>query len=87
MQNLAVPLTVGASVLVVSFLIMTCLPRWRRIYAIGLVGSVLHLIGVIRWQVFHSNFLLLDLAGVALMCIAGFWTLGRAIIQMKGRQA
>jgi hypothetical protein len=88
MSNHSVLLITSASLLLLSFLIMTCVvPRWRWIYAIGLVGSVMHLMGVIRWQIFHDSFLFIDLSGVALMGIAGFWSLGRAINKEKRRHA
>jgi hypothetical protein len=70
---------VSSSLLVMSFALMACVGRKRSIYGIGLIGSILHLIGTIRWQTSHENFLFVDLTGVALMCVAAFWTLSDAI--------
>jgi hypothetical protein len=81
MRNDPILPIIAASLLVISFALMTCFGRDRSIYGIGLVGSLLHLIGTIPWQILHESFLPIDLVGVALVCVAGFWTLGRAMIR------
>jgi hypothetical protein len=83
----SVHLIVGSSLIALGFLVMTCIAPQRRWVAVGLMGSVLHLIGVIRSQLYQDPSLALDLTGVALIGISFLWMLRRAITDTKRRHA
>ena len=79
MQGHSIHLLIGSSVMVVSFLLMTCFGRSRGIFAIGLAGSLLHLMSSLPLGIFNAPSLFLDLSGVALMCIPAVWMLCRSV--------
>jgi hypothetical protein len=87
MQGHFIHLLIGSSVMVASFLLMTCVGRPHWIYAIGLAGSVLHLIGVFHVEVFNIPNLFLDLFGVTLVCISSAIILRNSIARMNGGHA
>jgi hypothetical protein len=87
MSDISFALFFSASTTIVGFLVMTCMRRLRPAAAIGLVGSFLHLLAIIRWQLLHESFLVIDLFGVALTSISAVLLGMRAITQPKRSHA
>jgi hypothetical protein len=86
MPSPSIHLVVGSCIIAASFLLMACLPPRRRIYTLGFIGSLMHLIAVIRFYDRPLSFLL-DIPGVVLMCGCGLWALWNGTVQLKKRTA
>jgi hypothetical protein len=84
MQSHSILLILSVSALMIYF--MTSLKKRFWPSVVGLAGTLLHLMGVIRWPAVHAADLL-EGVGVILWSIAFLWMLFRSPTQLNGRHA